>query len=504
MGPETIKFILLHADLQLIFCSGDKIARLLEAKPSCPDLGVIVSFDPIPSGIAEQAQGLGVALYDFSECIQIGRGAVCEHRPPLMDDIASICYTSGTTGDPKGALLTHGQFSCAQVEFKDSGLVIGKEDCILSYLPLAHCYERAALAFLMSHGARVGFYSGAIDRLVDDVAALQPTIFTGVPRVYTRLYDRIKAKTVEAPGLKGMLCRLAYASKLFIFKRFGRTKSLLWDRLIFDQVAKVLGGKVRIFVSGSAPISSDVMDFIRLSFSADFYEGYGTTETCALGTFTRTGELEGGHIGRPISIVECKLEGVPEMGYSAADDQPQGELCFRGPILFAGYHKDPAKTAEAVDEEGWLHTGDICSYNRQTGNLSIIDRKKNLFKLAQGEYVAPEKLEIVYGASPLVSQVFVHGESLESSLVAIVVPEESKLANLSSTADLEARILQDMLRVGKEARLNGIELVRKVRIEPKPFDIERDLITPTMKLKRSQLRKYYQSQIDEMYREMKA
>ena len=247
------------------------------------------------------------------------------------------------------------------------------------------------------------------------------------------------------------------------------------------------------------------------------FEGYGQTEATAVVTATRAGDIIPGHVGPPLPFCEVKLVDVPEMGYFSTDKPfPRGEVCSRGGHIFRGYYKDPKNTAEALDDEGWLHSGDIGQWN-SNGTLTIIDRKKNIFKLAQGEYIAPEKIENVYVRSPLVAQVFVHGDSLQACLVAIVVPDleelqkyvaakgtvlsaDSKEFYASST--VSKLILQDMQRVAHEARLSGFEQVRAIHVITEPFSVENGLLTPSFKLKRNEARQYFKTQIEQLYANM--
>ena len=180
---------------------------------------------------------------------------------------------------------------------------------------------------------------------------------------------------------------------------------------------------MRLLTSGASPVSADVLLFLRICFGCCVLEGYGMTETSCLISITPLGDAQLGHVGAPTPACEVKLADLPEMGYTNADSpSPRGEICVRGPILFRGYYKDEAATRETIDAEGWLHTGDVGAW-LPGGRLKIIDRKKNIFKLAQGEYVAPEKIENVYARSPLVMQSFVYGDSLRAQLVAVVVPD---------------------------------------------------------------------------------
>jgi long-chain acyl-CoA synthetase len=279
-------------------------------------------------------------------------------------------------------------------------------------------------------------------------------------------------------------------------------------------VKKALGGNVKLIATGSAPIGKDVLQFLRVVLCCDIREGYGATETCAAVTVHIPGEYKAEHVGTPLTCCEYKLVDVPDMDYLSTDPYPRGEVCVRGHNVFKGYFKEPEKTREALDEDGWYHTGDIGRIDER-GCLVIIDRKKNIFKLAQGEYIAPEKIENVYMKYSAIGQVYVHGDSIQSSLVAIVVPDQDTLPGIVAEKfpDLKEKsyvelcqqpkviqmILGEMNRLGKKAGLQGFELVKAIHLEAEPFSVENELLTPTFKVKRNQAAKHYRQYIEALY-----
>lgn len=519
LGPNALEFIINHAEIELTFCSGDRISNLLKISSKCPKLKYIVSFDdllvdlPISAVLRGWADERGIQLISWSELIKMGKDNIIPHRPPKVDDVCAICYTSGTTGNPKGAVYIHKMGACAIKNFAESGIILNKDVVHLSYLPLAHCYEKTFMGLMCYYGARIGFNSGDVIRLAEDAQTLKPTIFLGVPRVYNKMYDAIKANTIEAPGIKGVLARAGYSSKLQNLINTKTYKHVVWDKILFSKVAAVMGGRVKYFITGSAPVDHQVMQFFRIMFSCEFCEGYGSTESCAYGSVLPVGDFSAGNVGKPPSCSEVKLVAVPEMNYFVTDPIPKGELCYRGPFIFKGYYKDPEKTSEAIDEDGWLHTGDVASFNPETGKISIIDRKKNIFKLSQGEYVAPENLEIVYINCNWIAQIFVHGDSLKNDLIAIIVPKEDLIMNYFkqkgrpvdyNDKELQSLIADDLFKVAKQNRLNGYEYIKAFCLEKDPFTIENDLLTPTFKLKRHQARLHYAKQIDALYKEIES
>ncbi|KAI8149587.1 hypothetical protein BJV82DRAFT_588533 [Fennellomyces sp. T-0311] len=535
LGPDTVEYVMNHAEIETVVCSADHIADLLKLRHKLPKLRCIISMDTLEDEVAPStgaasksaiikawAQEKDVLLVDFAAVEAAGKKNRRSHNLPKPEDLAFIMYTSGTTGWPKGAMLSHRNFvsACCATD-----VTMGEhrdDDVSISYLPLAHIFGRLVDMASIMRGARLGYFSGDVTKIVDDMQTLKPTIFTSVPRLLNRVYSSVVQKTIEAPGVKGALARRAVAAKLAnLDAGLGNTHPF-WDRLIFNKVKQALGGRVRFVVSGSAPIGKDVMQFLRVAFCCDVREGYGATETCASSTVHNKDEYKAGHIGVPFSCNEIKLVDVPEMEYLATDPYPRGELCIRGPNVFMGYYKDEEKTREALDEEGWYHSGDIAMINER-GCVVIIDRKKNIFKLAQGEYIAPEKIENVYAKDPIIAQIYVHGDSLQNSLVAVVVPDPEYLIGtflpnklpqiaakklsyeeLCKTPEVNKAILEQLTRVGKKAELRGFEHVKAIFLESSPFTIENDILTPTLKVKRPQAAKHYAEQIAELYAQLNA
>ncbi|KAJ7945994.1 Long chain acyl-CoA synthetase [Quillaja saponaria] len=430
-------------------------------------------------------------------------------------------YTSGTTGEPKGVILRN-EAMMAEVLSIDQILfltdrVAAEEDSYFSFLPLAHVYDQIMESYCIYKGSSIGFWRGDVRFLMEDIQALKPSIFCAVPRVYDRIYSGITSKVSSGGALRNTLFQYAYNYKLgYLEKGLPQEKAApLLDRLVFDKIKQGLGGRVRIMLSGAAPLPRHVEEFLRVTSGSTLSQGYGLTESCG-GSFTCIGNVFSmmGTVGVPMTTIEARLESVPEMGYDALSLKPRGEICLRGKTLFSGYHKRQDLT-EDVYVDGWFHTGDIGEW-QHNGALKIIDRKKNIFKLSQGEYIAVENVENMYSRCPLITSIWVYGNSFESFLVAVVVPERKALEDWAAkhhvTGDfkslcenLKARkyILDELNGTGQENQLRGFEMLKAIHLEPKPFDIERDLMTPTFKLKRPQLLKYYKDVIDQLYKEAK-
>ncbi|KAE9455791.1 hypothetical protein C3L33_12301, partial [Rhododendron williamsianum] len=516
LGPDAVKYIVNHAVVQAIFCVPETLSILLSFLSEIPSVRLIVVVGGIDEHLPSLPSTTGVEVLSYSKLLGEGRSSPQPFCPPKPDDVATICYTSGTTGTPKGAVLSHGNL-IADVAGSSLAVKFHSSDVFISYLPLAHIYERANQVTCAHYGVAVGFYQGDNLKLMDDMAALRPTIFCSVPRLYNRIYSGIMNAVKTSGGLRERLFNAAYNAKKQAILN-GKNPSPMWDRLVFNKIKGKLGGRVRLMASGASPLSPDVMDFLRVCFGCHVLEGYGMTETSCVITSMEEGDNLSGHVGSPNPACEVKLVDVPEMNYTSEDrPYPRGEICVRGPIVFGGYHKDEVQTREVVDEDGWLHTGDIGLWSAG-GRLKIIDRKKNIFKLAQGEYIAPEKVENVYAKCKFGAQCFVYGDSFNSSLVAVVSvdPDVLKawaanegikyndLEELCSDPRTRAAVLADLDALGREAQLRGFEFAKAVTLVHEPFAMENGLLTPTFKasIKRPQAKAYFAKAIADMYAEL--
>ena len=392
----------------------------MQVLPLCKTLKYVVQLTPFGAVDAEVRSAFeeaDVQLFDIDEMYKRGKEFPKEPKPAKGDDLAFIMYTSGTTGDPKGVCIkqnaiTIGASYCA-------GIQLLPTDRYLSFLPLAHIFETMVEHGMLSVGASIGFFGGNIRKLTDDILALKPTIFCGVPRVYQRFYEGAFSKVGEMKQpLKGIL---TYALENAI-KRVQSGYKSRWTSLLSKTLGKKLtGGCVRLMISGAAPLPLHVHEFLVAAIGCDVVQGYGMTENSANATLAIPGDNRAGHVGPPVPTIEIKLVDVAEMNYTMASNK-SGEVCTRGTVNFSGYHKNKEETDKVLEPDGWLHTGDIGRWNAD-GTLSIIDRKKNIFKLSQGEYVAAEKIEMIVSKSKYVSQPWIYGNSFFPMLVAVVTPD---------------------------------------------------------------------------------
>ncbi|KAG8368293.1 hypothetical protein BUALT_Bualt15G0030300 [Buddleja alternifolia] len=489
LGANAVEFIIKHAEVSIVFVQESKLSAILTCLPNCvTHLKTIVSFGSISDKQKEAAEELGVTCFSWEEFSLLG-DLEGDLPPKKKTDTCTIMYTSGTTGEPKGVILSNGAFM-AEVLSVDQLLqltdkVATGEDVYFSFLPLAHIFDQIIETYCIYRGASIGFWQGDIRFLIEDLLVLKPTIFCGVPRVFDRIYTGIMDKISGGGLLKKSLFQFAYNYKLRNLENGFKTEeaSPLMDKLVFDKIKQAFGGRVRLILSGAAPLPKHIEEFLRVTCCCLLSQGYGLTESCA-GCFTSIADVFPmmGSVGVPMTTIEARLESVPEMGYDALSNVPRGDIGEWQP----------------------------------NGAMKIIDRKKNIFKLSQGEYVAIECIESTYSRCPLITSIWVYGNSFESFLVAVVVPERKALEewaennkesgdfkSLCSNKKARIYILDELNSTAKTHNLRGFEMLRAVHLEPIPFDIERDLITPTFKLKRPQLLKYYQDCIDQLYSESK-
>jgi len=509
LGPDATEFIINHAELTCVVAGLNHVTALLKLKPRLPTLKIIIVLDPISQGelpgeskgdlLNSLASELGVAIHYIRDVEALGEKQPVPFNPPTPDDTCTINYTSGTTGNPKGVVLSHRNAHAATC----SSMVLFGNDkihTICSFLPLAHIYQRCGEHGALAAGSGIGYFHGNVAELVEDLQMLRPTTFSGVPRLYNRFGSKIKEATIEASGVKGALSRHVVSAKLAAIKdKHNPTNThMLYDRIWAKKVAAGLGlDRCEIMVSGSAPIDPSLHSFLRIVFANNFTQGYGLTETYAVALAQHEGDFSMGNCGGATPNAEHMLLDVPDMDYLSTDKpHPRGELLTRATTMFKEYFRNPEETAKAIDADGWFHTGDICSVD-EMGRFSVIDRRKNVLKLAQGEYISPERIENVYLANcGYIASAYVHGDSHQSFLVAIfgvavdIFPAfaskvlgrtvtEAEVAEVCKDKKIEKAVLKELDKVGRKNKFNSYERVKAVRLFLDPFTIENQLLTPT-------------------------
>jgi long-chain acyl-CoA synthetase len=513
LGPETTEYIINHSNLRCVVTSLPHIPTLLKLGPRVPSLKIIICLDPLDDGekpgyskqalLNSMAADAGISIYSIADVEALGASSNLPMKPPQPEDTLTINYTSGTTGNPKGVVLTHANAVAAVTVARVTSDVY-PTDVVVSYLPLAHIYQRLAETNALSANAAIGYFRGDILGLVDDMKILKPTGFISVPRLYNRFGSAIKAATVDAPGLKGTIGRHVINAKLASMKLpagKATNKHMLYDRFFTPKVRAAVGlERARGMVSGSAPLDPTLHQFLRAAFGNDFIQGYGLTESHACGLAQHENDYSSGNCGGVGAAFEACLQSVPDMDYLVTDSpNPRGQLLMRGHTIFKEYYKNEAETKKAMTEDGWFQTGDIAEID-SLGRFKVIDRVKNVLKLAQGEYISPERIENVYLANnSVLAQGFVHGDSTQAFLVSIWGVDPVNFSSFASNVlkkkieptDLDAiraacedlrvkkALLKDLDKIGKKYKFNSWERVRAVHLLVEPFTIDNELLTPT-------------------------
>uniref|UniRef100_A0A665T9V3 Long-chain-fatty-acid--CoA ligase n=1 Tax=Echeneis naucrates TaxID=173247 RepID=A0A665T9V3_ECHNA len=475
LGTEAIGYIIDKAAISTVICDVPEKAQMVLdcVNGKGPTVKTIVLMEAFDGDLVSRGQECGIEILSLKDFETLGKANHQAPVPPKPEDLAVICFTSGTTGNPKGAMITHRNIisnSSAFIKITEVHCMLNCHDIHESYLPLAHMFERVAV--ILVHGARIGYFQGDIRLLMDDLKTLKPTVFPVVPRLLNRMFDKVFSQA-NTP-MKKWLLDFAFRRKEAELKNGVVRKDSMWDKLIFKKVQASLGGRVRLVITGAAPVSPTILTFLRAALGCQFYEGYGQTECTAGCSISMPGDWTAGHVGPPLPCNTVKLVDVAEMNYLAANGEGEN------------------------------------------GSLKIIDRKKHIFKLAQGEYIAPEKIEIVYNCSDPVAQIFVHGDSLQACLVGIVVADpdflpiwakkkgiEGSYSELCKSKEVKNAILEDILTLGKEAGLKSFEQVKDIALHSEMFSVQNGLLTPTLKVKRAELRNHFREQIDELYAKIK-
>ncbi|GIX61886.1 long-chain-fatty-acid-CoA ligase [Babesia caballi] len=514
IGEDSIVHILQNADINVVVCDHACAQKLIAVLPKAPEhtiTTIIVTGDKVVSPGEHKVE---VLLFD--EVIKRGEANMVPFRPATPEMVNTISYTSGTSGVPKGVILTQGQMASAVTVVSGSfaemgGVSVDAVKCYLSYLPLAHMYERIYIDACIFMGGRIGVYSGDVRNILEDLETLKPTVFVSVPRLFFRIHDKVFSNVSRKPCIIQWLFRTALNAKLRRVRTSGNCRHSFWDRVVFKKFPALFGGNVRWMMTGSAPLSPPTYDKIRSIFGTDIIAGYGLTETAAGAFINTAGETDTTHVGGPFPSLEFRLKSLPELEYFVTDPNPRGELLIRGNHVTCGYFRNKDATDESFDN-GWLLTGDIAEL-LPNGAIKIIDRRKNLFKLVQGEYVSPERVEGILIGCPLISQVFVTGNSTEVYPVAIVVPDEAELQywaadhgmsglsvqEICQKPELKGAILEQMSKVYEESDAKGFERCRTIHVESEPFSIGNELLTTTNKLRRHNAKKKYSDIIDKLY-----
>ena len=500
MMADQAEFIVRDCGATVAFASTpEQASKLLKAQAGCPGLKRVFVFDHRGGGGEP-----------FAELIALGRRAH-EASPGAFDeraaarrpeDLATIIYTSGTTGEPKGAMLTQGNFVSNMVASTEI-FPFDSTAVTLSFLPLSHVFERLIEYVYYNRCASVAF-AESIEKLRDNLVEVNPHIFGAVPRVYEKVYARVLERVETGPAWKRRLFHraVAVAKEVLALRASGRRpgpglalRHALLDRLVFAKVRKALGTRFLFAISGGAPLSKELAEFFWAA-GVRIFEGYGLTETSPVIAANCPSAWRLGTVGRVLPGVECRIA-------------PDGEILTRGPHVMKGYFGRPDATAEAIDAEGWLHTGDIGAFD-EDGFLRITDRKKEIIINSNGKNVAPAPIENALKADPFVAQPVVVGDR-RKFLSCLIVPSFEKLRDWASRNGLDGlgdaelvkdprveRLYQGIIDRWNEGKPNE-QLIRAFTLLPRELSIEEGELTPTLKVKRRVVDQKFRSVIDGLY-----
>ncbi len=505
LTPRQVAYILNDCGARLVFVSTpEQLEKIRQIRKACPALEWVVVFDP-PEGTRDDHE---LTWSEFLErgASRVVASSVKAFRKEALSadpgDVATILYTSGTTGDPKGVMLTHNNLHF-NVRTAQTCLPIDDRDTTLSFLPLSHVFQRMVDYLLFNRGCPIT-YARAIETVPDDLKAVSPTIVVSVPRLYEKVY----AKVMDADGVKGKLVGWAtevgrrWAEDQLAGRTSGpvtRAQYALARKLVFSKICAGVGGRLRYFVSGGAPLAPDINKFF-FSAGITILEGYGLTETSPVTNVNKPEDFPAnfriGTVGKPVPGTEVQI----------AED---GEILVRGPQIMKGYYKRPDATREVIDEEGWFHTGDVGEIDAD-GFLRITDRKKDLIVTAGGKNVAPQPIENRLKKNRFFDQPVLVGDR-ERFLSLMLVPDFETVSAwarengiqaldrkaLLSESRVQAHLLEQMKR--ELSDLSSFEMPKKLVLLPEPFSIEDGSLTPTQKVKRRVVQERHQDLLKSVY-----
>ena len=503
LAGEALSHIFNQTGCTNIFTAEANVDRFLKdaVEGKLGKLSNIICLNNYTFAQKELAKQANITLMSWEEFLSNGEN-ILSYPPVTPDTLFSISYTSGTTGNQKAAIVTQGNLITAIAgaeEHSAKGIDhINQRDVYISHLPMAHTFERGLIHILLSRGTPIGIFSGDPRKLLEDIQTLKPTMMTGVPIIFNRIYEDLKSKVAKITNDPSIEISTI-------------------DSSVISQLKEVVGGRLKFILSAGAPVAPHVQYYLRIALGVVFSQSFGQTEAVNSCFAQHVDDNSNDNVGGVLTHVEFKLVDVTEMNYTVKDKgpngepMPRGEVCLRGGPVFKGYLKEPVKTAETIDEQGWSHTGDIACL-LPNGAIKIIDRRKNILKLAQGEYIAPEMIENVYRRNKFVEGVFVYADPYQCRPVAVVIPHKERLETLGKELGFEnlsfeelckerkviEYILEDLKKTGRSGKLLGYELASNIYLESNSF-LSLGLLTDLQKFKREAAREHYKDVFQKLY-----
>ncbi len=508
LPASQCEYILKDSGSKIFFVStGIQLKKAVEVFDNCPDLESVIAFDE--PKVKKYMQKDYVKLFD--RVCTTGLKAEqkwadeLRKRPKSIqpEDVATLIYTSGTTGLPKGAMLTHRNI-VSNVKSAHEAIYISDQDRCLSFLPLCHSFERTAGYYAMIAGGAEIYYAESVDTVARNMTEAHPTIVVSVPRLFEKIYNLVNNSVKEGSAAQQAIFNwaLEVGEKYWKGKR-GLTalQKGIADRLVFNKLRERTGGRIRFFVSGGAALPADIGTFF-MSAGLNIIEGYGLTETSPVMCANRYGEEVMGTVGKVLNGVTVGIQSLETneiIAQVSGEDYPtditsgEGEILNRGPNTMKGYWKNEKDTKEMIDEEGWLHTGDVGRF--VDGRLKITDRIKHMIVNAGGKNIYPGPIEDLFKTSQWIDQIVVVGEK-QSYMAALIVPDFESLEKYAKQNDISYSNTEELIAhesienlFSKEIRsfskeLASHEKIRDFRLVPNEFSVETGELTPTLKVKR--------------------
>ncbi|KZT19867.1 acetyl-CoA synthetase-like protein [Neolentinus lepideus HHB14362 ss-1] len=506
-----------------MFTNGELLPVVSRVLPNVPSIRIIIydgKADPsVLDSIKNTREGLKVLHLD--ELRELGRskaGEIPADRLPTSEHVSCIMYTSGTTGPPKGVVITQGNLIASiGAVYTLLGHHFVPGDSYLAYLPLAHILEYIVELCMFFVGITLGYArvrtltDQSVRQCKGDMSEFKPSIMVGVPAVW----ETIRKGILGRVNSSGSVRKSVFNGGMSIKKAGIPGLSRIVDNVVLAQVKAATGGRLRLALSGGAALSKETQEFLNLAL-VTLLQGYGMTESCGMCAIMPPEFMQYGCVGLPVPSVETKLMDVPEAGYLATNNPPQGEVCIRGPSVTKGYYKrDDLNNDETIfTKDGWMRTGDVGQWNKD-GTLSLIDRIKNLVKLQGGEYIALERLESTYKSCNLVSNICVHATPDAKQPIAIIIPneqhlraalkandvrEELSLHDLCNNDTVKALVLGGCNAAGKKSGFKSLEMLQAVILTPEEWTPESGLVTAAQKVQRKQVAQKFDKEIKEAYR----